>query len=521
MDAPLTSASNNVAGVKRSAPSLLPAFEPSSTPPRFKRQKSRVSATEHENHYPTPIPSSSLGILPSPPPAVPRRPLLQRTQSTVSERAPLAAVPSITLPENGEPVLMGRSSNSSHYRLSANRLISRVHVKAAYTGTSSDNSVSKPKVEITCLGWNGVKVHCQGHAWELGKGDVFKSETEGAEIMLDVQDSRVLLMWPAPPSSTVHSSTDTIFDGPQDARASRSPSIGLPVENDENEDPRRSRRAGNASFEKFSPVSPTPKRGISGNALILPSESQVTTDTFLEIYEDEPVPELPSSEDADWREDTALCRATARDISIDFNFAALDDKDAEEVGLSYHAEPDLPRPMKAFGVPSSLRSTPPPPPSSPPPVDSRPHRQHRFTSSISPQKVETVQNYITNQLAFSRIATTPLTELYENLPSALAATITREKLVDVLAEIECIGEVKRHGKDAAGKPLESQYYYMPEKDDDEGRRAAVGGRAGLRNCRKTHKVSKPYVDLRKEMALRREANMSPQQYFWKKPKKPT
>ena len=41
------------------------------------------------------------------------------------------------------------------------------------------------------MGWNGVKIHCQGKAWELGKDSSFTSESQDADIMVDVQDARV------------------------------------------------------------------------------------------------------------------------------------------------------------------------------------------------------------------------------------------------------------------------------------------------------------------------------------------
>ena len=144
----------STAGVKRPAPSLLPAFEPFSSSPGFPRPSKRQarsppSGREHAySKYPTPIPTSTTGILSSSPPRVYTRPGLQRTQSSVSERAPLSAVPSITLPENGEVLRMGRSSNSSHYQLSANRLISRVHVEARYIAASVP--LEPNKVEIKC-----------------------------------------------------------------------------------------------------------------------------------------------------------------------------------------------------------------------------------------------------------------------------------------------------------------------------------------------------------------------------------
>ena len=45
-------------------------------------------------------------------------------------------------------------------------------------------------------------------------------------------------------------------------------------------------------------------------------------------------------------------------------------------------------------------------------------------------------------------------------------------------------------KDAAGQPLQEEYYYMPENDEDRERTTLVSnikGHGGLRSCRKTHK----------------------------------
>ena len=65
-------------------------------------------------------------------------------------------------------------------------------------------------------------------------------------------------------------------------------------------------------------------------------------------------------------------------------------------------------------------------------------------------------------------------------------------LKGMIDKTQCIGEVCREGKDAAGKPLESEYYYIPDMDPDHKRRdAVVEGlrKPGLRACRKQHKVS--------------------------------
>ncbi|CAZ81358.1 unnamed protein product [Tuber melanosporum] len=110
---------------------------------------------------------------------------------------------------------------------------------------------------------------------------------------------------------------------------------------------------------------------------------------------------------------------------------------------------------------------------------------------LSCKPANTLQNHITNHLAFSRLSSTPLSALLSNLPSSLAQLVNKELLIDVLNNLHCVGEIKRSGKDAAGKPLESEYCYTPDRDTDSGRRDAVVqgmGRVGLRACRRTHKV---------------------------------
>ena len=64
-------------------------------------------------------------------------------------------------------------------------------------------------------------------------------------------------------------------------------------------------------------------------------------------------------------------------------------------------------------------------------------------------------------------------------------------LKTIIDGITCIGEIKREGKDAAGKLLESEFYYMPENDTDDMRRDTVTqslGKTSMRAARKQHKV---------------------------------
>lgn len=110
-------------------------------------------------------------------------------------------------------------------------------------------------------------------------------------------------------------------------------------------------------------------------------------------------------------------------------------------------------------------------------------------------KLGEIKNILINHLAFLRLSSTPGSFL--NTILAVVSTLSLAQLRAVLNLVECIGIIYRQGKDAAGKPLEEEYYYIPEKDTDPERQTLVGlikGHGGLRACRKTHK-----------------------QYYWKRP----
>jgi regulator of nonsense transcripts 2 len=115
------------------------------------------------------------------------------------------------------------------------------------------------------------------------------------------------------------------------------------------------------------------------------------------------------------------------------------------------------------------------------------------------ERSERVRNHAANQLAFSRLSSTPFSTILNNLPPAYwksgheySTGLSRSDIRNILESTKFIGRVAREGKDAAGKPLESEYYYIPDEDDDVMRRSAVVDdlrKPGLRNCRKQHKVS--------------------------------
>jgi hypothetical protein len=107
-----------------------------------------------------------------------------------------------------------------------------------------------------------------------------------------------------------------------------------------------------------------------------------------------------------------------------------------------------------------------------------------------------ITNHVINQLAFSRLSSNPLSGILNNLPAEEKKDLTRENLRSIIGASPCVGIIPREGKDAAGKPLESEYYYIPEMDDDPDRRAAVVDglrKPSLRNCRKQHKVRGAFI----------------------------
>ncbi|KAL2267330.1 hypothetical protein VTJ83DRAFT_4607 [Remersonia thermophila] len=508
-----------VAGVKRPAPSLLPAFEPLSSSPGLPRPTKRHASSNAFLKYPTPVPTSSTGILSSSPPRVGSRPTIQRTLSTASERTPLSSVPSVQLNENGEVLLMGRSSSSSHYQLSANRLISRVHVKARYIAAS--NPLEPNKIEIVCTGWNGLKLHCQGQTWELAKGDSFTSETEGAELMLDVQDARVLVLWPRKDKD--HDALGHLSDSTWD------------------ESPRRGTRAGSElpgsplrrTTRFASPESPTPANMTTSNASIdsliaRGAHEEDEDDAPVEIYEDasgdEKLPHVAKSRAAD----TSFATQAGDSFSSDLSDPLSDDDDDNEnendpmlhsfaFGGSFSSaavttKKVRPRSSLAEALESSPLGITNPNSSSAStndgnnqsatttPTTPAPPSDPATIAGMTQEAAATLRNHMINQLAFSRLSSTPLSTIMNNLPADERRTVSKEQLRVIIESTPCVGIIRRQGKDAAGKPLESEYYYTPELDDDEQRRIAVTDglrKPSLRACRKQHK-----------------------QYYWKRPKTP-
>lgn len=516
----------SAAGQKRSAPALLPAFQPTSPKlPRtstIKRRNASQSPKTNparipQNHLPS-APSSSTFVPSSSPPAstTTHRPGLQRTVSTLSERTPLAALTSIELDRHGQETLLGRSSSSSHHQLSTNKLISRIHVRASYFAATSSNP---RQIQIKCIGWNGVKVHCLGRVWDLFKGDTFTSETEDAEIMVDVHDARVLLKWP---------STDPKILTPSDSEHS--------WESEASPAGRRNSRHQAAARQSqphdrpYSPDSARPTR-LASIPLIPYQQSPPQRDLYkcVQIYED------GSSDEDKQAEGTFIMRSCVSgsglsgDAKTSFEADSLRESDEENDpivhsfgpyganlnnrfgAISANLSPGDRQPLRVMNPARKAETSPQqtlrsehPPKRTLSREASEALRSPTSSSSAEHHKTDDIASFAINHLMYSPLSATPLSTILGQVIAHLAtgrnsadsslaiAEVSSDTLKSLLESIPCIGSVRREGKDAAGKALESEYYYISEFDEDPARRSAVQslgiGARGLRSCRKSHKA---------------------------------
>ena len=479
-------------GAKKSTSTLLPAFEPLSSSPVLPRPLKRTrDALEDRPTYPTPVPTSSTAVQSSSPTRTHAPyPSTTRTISTSSERAPLASVPSIALPVDGQPIRLGRSSASCDLQLSSNRLISRVHVIARYKAAVHGMDVDR--IQLHCVGWNAITVHCGGKPYELKKAETFTTDLRDSEILLDVHDSRVRIHWPQKPHLGPASSDEEGSPTKRQRAMLRHSTPPSPS-------PAQTRR------RPVSPISPSPAvQALLPSSPPLPLANDPMTNEApvptVEIYEDP----VPGDENMPPPSATQPSQAATHILSQSLNVSIksqdllaspnldFSDNDEENDPIIHSFGPFganlLPR-MASFNTASSPVRRGSPKTSKTPHTDPlQPSRSPAQPSTYS-QDLD-VKEHIINQLAFSRLSSTPLSTILSHLPRD-AGIATKANLQEIIDDLECVGEIVREGKDAAGKPLESEYYYLPDRDQDEQRKELVSNdlvKPGLRACRKQHKV---------------------------------
>ena len=417
------------------------------------------------------------------------------------------------LPETGEPVKMGRSSASCQHQLAANRMISRVHVQATYK--PAPNAFDRDRVEIMCMGWNGIKLHCQGKTYDLAKGKTFTSDIKDADIMIDVHDARVLVQWPRSERKDGGVSTDSEQTAEETTPRNRR------TRRDLQDSPLPGPRLA-------SPISPSP----AVQSMVPPSSPVFTTPTrsrnAVVVYEDDASPVRNNSsvsvsrdtEDPTQHVNSVLQSfhsSQSSDLSDLSKPEELSDHDEENDPIVHSFGPFgdnlLPRMASFSAHESPVRSSRPArpqilgqplQPTQSPRQPSKPVEpvEQKEEPEVYNEAFEKIRHHAVNQLAFSRLSSTPFSTILHNLPPTMwngndsKSEVTRDDIRRIIDSTKCIGKVAREGKDAAGKPLESEYYYVADFDDDPMRREAVVHdlrKPGLRNCRKQHKVgSRPY-----------------------------
>jgi hypothetical protein len=334
---------------------------------------------------------------------------------------------------------MGRSSHACDYQFAANRLVSRVHVRARYI---APDAFQPARVEVLCCGWNGVTLHCHGRSYQLAKGDSFSSATHAADIILDVHGTRVSLVWPGPAVDPGSGLTASDASWLEDERLASPLRLGQRL---------------------ISPISPTP------GAIVIYEDADASAADGVEAAAAAAIPESIAAEDS------AL---------VDERFVAAAETGAAAESKSSLFSPDsVGETGQDARSPVGLSS-----PLSPSPVSPLSSLGDVGDENAAAPNAPLVQHVI-NQLAFSRLSSTPLSVIHSHLPPDLALPL---RALPALLAAPCIGRIQREGKDAAGKPLETEYYYVPDADADAARRAAVVDglqRPSLRTCRKQHKVS--------------------------------
>lgn len=354
-----------------------------------------------------------------------------------------------------------------------------MHVRALYVIASPPAS---GKIQVECMGWNGARVHCQGKAWMLQKGDSFTSENMDADVMVDVQDARVLVKWPRE-GNKITTPADSELDDENSPRP-----IHLGTRRSPYSSPLRQRTLQ-------SPISPSPVVQAAAHAsssIFLSSDPPLPPP--IQVYEDEAEEVIATAEDTQSTQKISqLLEANSFVLSNEFSDA---DEENDPVVHSFgpFGSDILPR-MESFTAGSPRRR-----PLKPGNRLSVSPKHQTSSDSTDEDIFDSLINHVINQLAYSRLSSTPLSILFDHLPTPLKVSdpnskdkkgLSVEFLKKILDATKCIGKVEREGKDAAGKKLESEYYYIADLDSDLTRKdAVVEGlrKPGLRACRKQHKV---------------------------------
>lgn len=351
----------------------------------------------------------------------------------------------LAIPRTGKEVTLGRSSKANDFMLSSsNRLASRIHVRAEYIQTSPGNN---ERVKFTCEGWNGctlvVPTFKRINKTEFEKMREGKEslQTENAGSSTESRDKTSFVYVP-------NGVTDYIIP-----------------------------RGHNVEVDYVDGIT----INVRGDLVMV----KLVNDNPIKYDEFEQDIKTSLKRKADATSEGSKKRVVEKKKKIE----------AKVVKKNTPKKEDSSKTEKPKSIVEDERV--------PQKVEQEPVKQNdaKITKSLQKEFVDypRIQHLVSNHLAFSRLHSMPLSSIHNSI-SALKS-VDPEDLRYVLGNTAWIGVVARKGKDAAGRPLEEEYYYVYDADIDNDRKTMVEkigarGSGGLRACRKTHK-----------------------QYYWKMPAK--
>lgn len=501
------------------------------------------------NEYPTPNPSSTIGRLSSPVPHENEEDVLdaavaaKSAPETVSINRdfnilnPTEGILRVPLLPSKKTILVGRSSKTCDFFLpTKDKTISRAHIRVTHTSE---------KMVLTCLGYNGLVVRVPRACMVYGCPSSNTYILQETDTPLDA----LLMECKLRTVKLDNSHTEFAVNRTESVQIPRVFNVLVeirghlvlinPQDDDEeltdDEVPvlkKTGHRLNELQADLHTPVS----------SRMLDFKGTPPTKAVFKFSPEEPTPSResrssvssePVENTSQEKENDAVAPITVPEIKIAETTAVTTPQMAQDSQFSQpesvlHPKPafaifeDKPQPISRAMTPpvprnaltdktNSLSVTPKRKASSEEPPASRPmplpaQKKKKKTSPLQTVEIDQssienlsnvpeINNILINHLAFLRLSLTPASFL--NTILVVVSKISLVQLRCILNNIECVGVIYRQGKDAAGKPLEEEYYYVPEKDNDSERPGLVStikGHGGLRSCRRVHK-----------------------QYYWKKP----
>ncbi|KAK9493262.1 hypothetical protein V1508DRAFT_416218 [Lipomyces doorenjongii] len=389
-----------------------------------------------QTFYPTPAPTSSASLNASSPSKAPRAFTSDGDEDNIFIDAPQQ--PIIRAPLS--TVLLARvPRNGAELTLgrssnSSSVVLSRTNKLISRVHVATRYISSANAIEVRCLGWNGARVGTPTGEYALAKGENVEIAAD-VNVIIDVCGERARV--------------EVVAD----------------VEDDETDDEifvSHKARDATISDRDASP------------------EEQSDPKVGFKIWEDR---EENGGKGVDKKENIPA----ALSMSASHRQCNADQSTAQSTTAIKIASPSI---TTSGVIPSEVREASPVETGEYTPIPVPTPKPSKPEPDLNKLKI-----HIIAHLAYSRLSSTPLSELRSSLP--ITNTLPVEILRTIIKSIPCVGVIQRQGKDASGKRLEEHYYYTPEHDEDEHRRAAVEelrGHPGIRSCRKVHK-----------------------QYFWRKP----